>query len=45
MQVNPLALLAIGLATCIGALLGSWLLGLTIGLTLVLLVSVTSLRG
>jgi hypothetical protein len=34
--INPTAIVFIAFATCVGALIGSWLWGLTIGLGVVL---------
>jgi hypothetical protein len=40
MNINPNALAFVAFLTCIGALLGSWLIGLAIGLGIVLLASI-----
>jgi hypothetical protein len=39
-QFNPNALVFLGWCTCVGALSGSWLWGLTIGLTIIVLLAV-----
>ena len=38
-RINPKAIALVGFTTCVGALCGGWLVGLTIGLGIVTLAS------
>jgi hypothetical protein len=40
--VNPISAIFIAFAACVGALLGSWLWGLTVGLGVVLVISLVT---
>jgi hypothetical protein len=41
--VNPNAVALVAFCTCVGALLGSWLIGLTIGLGICLAITIASI--
>jgi hypothetical protein len=44
-SLNPNALALVALTTCIGALAGSWLIGLTAGLVIVIAITLGDGRG
>jgi hypothetical protein len=44
-SLNPNALLLIAFSACVGALLGTWLIGLTVGLGICLAITIASIGG